>query len=171
MHNPPIDTVGARPRGSFREATDMTSWRVWLGAGLVLACGACGAGQTTRQEAVAVAHIARTCAPWDGAAFSVSVPLREGADPGALPALRVMVWSPPRFEHARTVVFADGDNRTGVAQYAESEERATPLTGEATFRQAADGGIEGTLRLIAADGRRFERRFRGPLDPGVVMCG
>lgn len=149
----------------------MASWRVWMAAGLVLACGACGAGQSTRPEAVAVARIARACAPWDGAAFSVSVPLREGADATALPALRVRVWSPPRFEHARTVVFGDGDDRTGVAQYAESEDRAMPLTGEATFRQAADGGIEGTLRLKAADGRRFERRFRGPLDPGQVMCG
>jgi len=149
----------------------MTSWRVWLGAGLVLACGACGAGQSTRPEAVAVADIARACAPWDGAAFSVSVPLREGADPAALPALRVMVWSPPRFERERTVVFADGDDRTGVAQYAESEDRATPLTGEATFRQTADGGLEGTLRLKAADGRRFERRFRGRLDDRRVMCG
>jgi len=149
----------------------MTSWRVWLGAGLVLACGACGAGQSTRPEAFAVADVARACAPWDGAAFSVSVPLREGADPGALPALRVMVWSPPQFEHERTVVFADGDDRTGVAQYMEAEDRATPLTGEATFRQAADGGIEGTLRLKAADGRRFERRFRGRLDDRMVMCG
>ena len=74
VHNRVIDTVGIGPRGSSPESADMTSWRVWIGAGLVLACAACGAGQPTRPEAVAVADIARACAPWDGAAFSVSVP-------------------------------------------------------------------------------------------------
>lgn len=149
----------------------MTSWRVWMAAGLVLACAACGAAPPTRPEVVATARIARTCAPWDGAAFTVSVPMSDGIDAAALPALRLMVWSAPQFERGQTVVFADGDDRTGAAQYAESEDSAMPLTGEATFRQAADGSIEGTLHLKAADGRRFERRFRGRLDPGAVMCG
>ncbi|MGN6153603.1 MAG: hypothetical protein ACTHOH_16600 [Lysobacteraceae bacterium] len=150
----------------------MTSWRAWMGTGLVLACTACGAVPPTRPEAAATAQIARSCAPWDGAAFTVSVPATgDGVDPAALPALRLSVWSAPQFDGERTVVFAEGDDRTGMALYAETVDRATPLTGEATFRQAADGSIEGTLRLKAADGRRFERRFRGRLDPATAMCG
>lgn len=149
----------------------MTSWRGWMCAGLVLACAACGAAPPTRPEAVATARIARTCAPWDGAAFTVSVPAGNGVDPAALPALQLSVWSSPQFDGERKVVFAEGDDRTGVAMYAETADHATPLTGEATFRQAADGSIEGTLRLKAADGRRFEQRFHGRLDDRVVMCG
>jgi len=146
----------------------MTSWRAWMGAGLVLACAACGAAPPTRSEAVATARIARTCAPWDGAAFTVSVPATDGASTAAL---QLSVWSSPQFDGERTVVFAEGDDRTGVAMYAETADRSTPLTGEATFRQAGDGSIEGALRLKAADGRRFERRFRGRLDPATAMCG
>lgn len=149
----------------------MASLRVWTGAALVLMCAACGAAPPTRPEAVATAQIARTCAPWDGAAFTVSVPLGNDADPAALPALQLSVWSSPQFDGERKIVFAEGDDRTGAASYAETVERATPLTGEATFRQAADGSIEGTLRLKAADGRRFERRFRGRLGDRAVMCG
>ena len=149
----------------------MTSWRVWMSAGLVLACAACGAAPPTRSEPVATARIARTCAPWDGAAFTVSVHVGHGVDPAALPGLQLSVWSSPQFDGERKVVFAEGDDRSGLAFYAETAEHTTPLTGEATFRQAADGSIEGTLRLKAADGRRFERRFRGRLDPGTVMCG
>ena len=149
----------------------MMSRHVWMATGLVLACAACGAAPPTRPEAVVAARIARTCAPWDGAAFTVSVSAGSAADPAALPALQLSVWSSPQFDGERKVVFAKGDDRSGVAFYAETAERSTPLTGEATFRQAADGSIEGTLRLQAADGRRFERRFRGRLDPGTVMCG
>jgi hypothetical protein len=137
-------------------------------AGLVLACAACGAAPPTRPEAVATARIARSCAPWDGAAFTVSVPAADGASTAAL---QLSVWSSPQFDGERKVVFAEGDDRTGVAMYAETADHAVPLTGEATFRQAADGSIEGTLHLKAADGRRFERRFRGRLDGGAVMCG
>lgn len=148
----------------------MRSWRGWMCAALVSACAACGTAPSMRPETIAAAHIARTCAPWDGAAFSVSVPVGHGVDPAALPALQLSVWSSPQFDGERTVVFADGDDRAGLAFHVETPERTTPLTGEVTFRQAADGGIEGTLRLKDADGRRFERRFRGRLDGGAVMC-
>ena len=107
----------------------MTSWRVWMSAGLVLACAACGAAPPTRSEPVATARIARTCAPWDGAAFTVSVHVGHGVDPAALPGLQLSVWSSPQFDGERKVVFAEGDDRSGLAFYAETAEHTTPLIG------------------------------------------
>ncbi|MBP6750240.1 MAG: hypothetical protein KA144_11415 [Xanthomonadaceae bacterium] len=116
------------------------------------------------------ARVEKTCAPWDGAAFVLSVRLGRSDDPMALPGLRLSVWRSPLFDRAQTVAFVEDAAEIGVVSHIDEAERSTTLEGEARFIPVANGAIEGTLNLKSTDGRRFERRFRAP-PTGTPLCG
>ena len=112
------------------------------------------------------ATIQHDCAPWDGAAFTVSIPL-PGGD-----ALSISIWQAPELSSPKTFSFPDNTGQVGNASLMHSGGAAEQLSGKVFFSSIKEGSpVEGRLELSTDNGQRFAEKFRAEWDDQIVMCG
>lgn len=124
--------------------------------------------QPPGRPTAAVAEL--SCAPWDGPAFEVRLPL----DPSApTPQVRIAIWRSPDIGTPSVFQFPDATQELGVAQVQHDDGTFEPLSGTVSFGPLRiDQPVTGSLRLIRArGGAAIERTFRAAWMPRQFLCG
>jgi hypothetical protein len=112
--------------------------------------------------------VVRDCAPWDGAAFTLSIPL----DTGRL--LIVSVFQAPDLRRSTTFTFPDPTGRLGNAVYRPEPGMGADetLTGTITF-QAVQAGlpVQGQMHLNSTSSGAFNGSFTAEWGNTTAYCG
>lgn len=112
------------------------------------------------------AVIQADCAPWDGAAFTLSIPF----DTGQL--ARISIYRAPDFQLRTTFSFPDTTGRVGNAVYQPELGEAQTITGRLTVDPVAlDTPVRGEFDLQSTDGLRMRGRFEATWIQAQAMCG
>jgi hypothetical protein len=123
-----------------------------------------GRKQEPAQILPAVIH--RDCAPWDGAAFTVMIPL----DPGG--SLDISIWRAPEFKFPKSFSFPDETGQVGNAILMSPAGLPEQLTGNVFFMQVNDReSAEGEFQFLTGTGQRFRGQFQAEWDDRMVLCG
>lgn len=112
------------------------------------------------------ATVNRDCAPSDGAAFTVRVPVSGGE------IINISIWQAPEIRFRKTFTFPDGTGQVGNVLLIPPAGMPESLTGEAWFEGVSAGEVlEGGFRLKSESGGRFEGQFIAEWGNEVVYCG
>ena len=116
-------------------------------------------------EEIFPATINRDCAPWDGAAFTVSVPM-DGE------VINISIWQSPDISFPVTFSFPDETGQVGNASLQFQVGLSQPLSGEVFFwRVDAESPVEGRFDLKDENGREFNGKFKAEWGNVTAMCG
>jgi hypothetical protein len=122
----------------------------------------------TKQEPAQLlpATVNRDCAPWDGAAFTVSIQY----DPATI--IIISIWQSPNIPHRSTFSFPDNSGQVGNAYIAPALSSYVELDGEVSFQRVEEGmPLEGRFNFTSERGERFDGRFTAEWGSQVVYCG
>jgi hypothetical protein len=112
------------------------------------------------------ATIDRDCAPWDGAAFTVSIPWNQAA------TLYVSIYQSPEITHPVTFSFPDETLRNGNAYLLRPDGSPEQLTGKVFFARVHAGkSVEGRFDLISASHEKLMGTFRAEWGTQMAYCG
>ena len=120
------------------------------------------------QEPVQVfpAAVNRDCAPWDGAAFTVSIPFESGS------IIYVSIWQSPDIILPVTFEFPDQTGRIGATTVLLRFSYSASLTGKVFFWRVEQGiPIEGEFDLLTEAGQRLKGKFIAEWGNEIVYCG
>ena len=124
---------------------------------------------STRNQAPAQifpATINRDCAPWDGSAFTVSIPMNDGT------MIDISIWKAPDIKFPVTFSFPDNTDQVGNASYRLTSDKYEQLSGKVFFWHVDTGSaVEGKFELVAEAGRQFNGQFKAEWGNLVMMCG
>jgi hypothetical protein len=124
---------------------------------------------STRNQAVIPvfpATINRDCAPWDGAAFTVSFRY----DP--VTTITISIWQSPDFTFPVTFSFPDETMRVGIAYSLPELDPLEELTGKVTFWRVEQGSpVEGEFNFVTERGKQFKGKFKAEWGNQIAMCG
>lgn len=123
-------------------------------------------GETRRPLQVFPAVINRDCAPWDGSAFTVSIPLDDGSN------MAISIYQSPDIKLPASFSFPDESMKEGNALLLLPGGSSEQLTGNAWFQRAEQGiPVEGRFRLRSESGVEFEGKFVAEWGDEIVYCG
>jgi hypothetical protein len=112
------------------------------------------------------ATINRDCAPWDGAAFTLSIPDGSGA------FIDVSIWQSPDFIFPVTFSFPDQTGRVGNAVYRSADGSFEALSGKVFFWRVEQGiPVEGEFNLVTGAGQQFKGKFKANWGDFLALCG
>jgi len=112
------------------------------------------------------ATINRDCAPWDGPAFTVSIPYTSGS------FINISIWQSPDLRLPTTFSFPDDTMRVGNATYLLRFGYSVQLTGKVFFRRVdMESPVEGEFDLVTEAGQRLKGKFKAEWDIQPVYCG
>jgi hypothetical protein len=112
------------------------------------------------------ATINRDCAPWDGPAFTVSIPLNNGI------TIHISIWQSPDIKLPARFSFPDETGQIGFAYILTEPNPIQELGGEVSFSRVEEEiPIEGEFNLITESGQQFKGRFKAEWGNEVVYCG
>jgi hypothetical protein len=112
------------------------------------------------------ATINRDCAPWDGAAFTISIPLEIGT------AINISIWQSPDIKFSKTFSFPDNTGEIGNAVHRSALDEYEQLSGKVFFsRVNMESPVEGEFDLKDEKGNQFKGKFKAEWSDQVVMCG
>jgi hypothetical protein len=135
----------------------------------VLAIGLLWFSQVMYKEenlSVLPATLKRDCAPWDGAAFTLSVQY----DP--VTTLTIAIWQSPDIQFPATFSFPDKTGQVGHAYILSELDPLTQLHGKVFFWRVEQGSpVEGKFNLRDENGKRFQGKFNAEWSNFVAMCG
>jgi len=123
---------------------------------------------TPNQEPAQIfpATINRDCAPWDGSAFTVSIPHEAGS------AINISIWQSPDIKLPVKFSFPDKSMRIGNATYLLRFSYSVQLTGTVFFwRVDRESPVEGEFDLLTEAGQRLKGKFKAEWGNEVVYCG
>ena len=116
-------------------------------------------------EHIFPATIHRDCAPWDGSAFIVSIPM-EGA------GITISIYQSPDIKLPTTFLFPDDTLSIGNALLMLPMGSSEQLTGKVSFQRVSqDIPVEGQLDLVTNAGEHFKGKFIAEWGNEVVYCG
>ena len=111
------------------------------------------------------ATINRDCAPWDGSAFTVSVPM-EGE------ILNISIWQSPDIKLPVTCKFPDETGQIGFAYILPELGPHQQLSGKVSFQHVEEGiPVEGEFNLVTESGKQFNGKFEAQWGNEIVYCG
>ena len=111
------------------------------------------------------ATVDRDCAPWDGPAFTVSIPLEEGA-------INISIYQPPDLRRSTRFSFPDASPHDGHALLLLPGAVPGNLTGKVSLQPVAQGvPVEGEFELSSDEGRHFNGAFLAEWGDEIVYCG
>jgi len=124
----------------------------------------------SRQRASAHAYTAsiqQDCAPWDGAAFSVKVPLENGD------VIDIAIWEAPSIQFEKTFSFGEEPSQVGYASLAHAVDSGEQLTGTVSFAYVdLDQPVEGEFVLDTIGSRQhFAGQFHAEWLERTMLCG
>jgi len=112
------------------------------------------------------ATIGRDCAPWDGAAFTLSVHF----DPAY--TIIISIWKSPDIKFPSSFKLSDETDGVGQAYILSEFDPLIPLHGKVSFQQVEPGGsVEGVFYLTDESGKRIKGKFNATWKNEPVMCG
>ncbi len=115
---------------------------------------------------VFAATVNRDCAPWDGAAFTISIPYDSRS------TIQVSIWQSPDIKRSTTFSFPDETGRIGNAVHSTQLGSPEQLIGTVFIRSAQQGiPMEGEFDLFTEAGRQFKARFMANWGDFTAMCG
>ncbi|MBM3125184.1 MAG: hypothetical protein FJZ87_08925 [Chloroflexi bacterium] len=120
------------------------------------------------QESVQVfaASVVRDCAPWDGPAFTVSIPYEAGT------IINISIYESPNIDHPARYSLPQGYSQVGQAVYFIRYSFSIPLTGKVSFPRVELGRpLEGEFDLRTESGHRLNGRFEAEWIDEIVYCG
>jgi hypothetical protein len=122
---------------------------------------------TRDQERLQVfpATINRDCAPWDGSAFTLSIPIEDVG-------ITISIYRSPDIRFPVTFLFPDDTMREGNAFLLSRAGLPEQLAGKVTFESVQQGKtVEGFLDLVTDSSQHFRGRFTAEWGDQLVMCG
>ena len=123
-------------------------------------------GATQSPLQVFPAFINRDCAPWDGGAFTVSIPLLDGS------SIAISIYQSPDIRFPISFSFPDESMTEGSALLLSSAGLAEGLNGEVWFpRVDQEIPVEGRFQLQSGAGVQFEGKFIAKWGDEIVYCG
>ena len=112
------------------------------------------------------ATINRDCAPWDGSAFTVSIPTNHGI------IIHISIWQSPDIKRPVRFSFPDKSGQIGFAYILPEVDPLQQLSGEVSFTRVKEGiPVEGEFDLITESGKQLKGRFKAEWGNQVVYCG
>lgn len=115
------------------------------------------------------AIINRDCAPWDGSAFTITIPL-QGAPSHS--AISISIWQSPNIAFPASFNFPDESGQTGSAVYRSAPDTWEQLQGKVSFRRVQPGDpVEGFFSFSTKGGEIFEGRLVATWGDQIVYCG
>jgi len=123
---------------------------------------------TRNQELAQVfpATVNRDCAPWDGAAFTVSVSTNDET------IINISIWQSPDITLPVKFSFPDETGQVGNAAYLSPSGEYEQLSGKVSFIRVAEGSpVEGEFSFTSERGERFNGKFEAQWEHEIVYCG
>ena len=112
------------------------------------------------------ATINRECAPWDGAAFKVSIPYNPGS------MVEISVWRSPDIKFPTAFTFSDQNGKIGDAFYVPLFGTAEPVSGIVSIKQVEeDGPVQGKFNLRTDNGYHVQGKFHATWENKIAICG
>jgi len=112
------------------------------------------------------ATINRDCAPWDGSAFTVSVPMKDGT------IIYISIWQSPDISLPVTFSFPDETGQIGFAYTLPELDPLEELSGEVFFWRVEEGiPVEGEFNFMTESGKQFKGKFKAEWGNVIAMCG
>jgi hypothetical protein len=123
-------------------------------------------GETQAPSQVFPAVINRDCAPWDGAAFAVSMPLSDGS------TIYVSIYQSPDIKFPSSYSFPDESKREGNAYLLLPDGSPEQLAGRVWFQRVQGGTpVEGRLQFRSEAGAQLEGEFVAEWGDEIIYCG
>jgi hypothetical protein len=111
------------------------------------------------------ATINRDCAPWDGSAFTISIPLQEKG-------ITISIYQPPDLKFPTAFLFPDDTMNVGNALLILPIGSPEQLTGNVSFQGVGqDIPVEGQFELVTNAGEHFKGKFVAEWKNEIVYCG
>ena len=111
------------------------------------------------------ATINRDCAPWDGSAFTVSIPM-DGE------IINISIWQSPDIKLPARFSFPDETGQIGYAYIIPELDPLQQLSGEVFFWRVEEGiPVEGEFDLLTEAGQQFKGKFEAQWRNEIVYCG
>ena len=123
---------------------------------------------TRNQAAIQVfpATVNRDCAPWDGSAFTVSIPYDSGS------VINISIWQSPDIKLPVKFSFPDETGQVGNAVYLSPSGEYEQLSGKVSFsRVGEESPVEGEFSFTSERGQEFRGRFTAEWENLIAMCG
>jgi len=112
------------------------------------------------------ATINRDCAPWDGAAFILSVSMRDEN------IISISIWQSPDIKVPVLFSFPGGARQLGNATYRSTSGEYEQLNGKVFFpRVNRESTVEGWFDLKNEAGEQFKGKFKAQWGNEIVYCG
>ena len=113
------------------------------------------------------ASIQQDCAPWDGGAFSVKIPLENGD------VIDIAIWESPAIQTKKTISFLEEPSQVGTASLVHSPESGEQLVGKVSYTHVnLDSPVDGTFELETIDSdQHFAGQFHAEWLDQIVLCG
>jgi hypothetical protein len=112
------------------------------------------------------ATVNRDCAPWDGAAFTVSVSTNDET------IINISIWQSPDIKLPVKFSFPDETGQVGNAAYLSPSGEYEQLSGKVSFTRVAEGSpVEGEFSFTSERGERFSGKFEAQWENEIVYCG
>jgi hypothetical protein len=111
------------------------------------------------------ATINRDCAPWDGSAFTVSIPMQDAG-------ITISIYQSPDIQLPTTILFPDATLSVGNTMLILPIGSPEQLTGKVYFQRVSqDVPVEGTFDLVTKAGERFKGQFIAEWGNEIIYCG
>lgn len=112
------------------------------------------------------ATVNRDCAPWDGAAFTVSIPYNSTS------TIMISIWQSPDIRLPITFSFPDETGQIGFAYILPELDPLQQLSGKVRFRHVdGESPVEGEFNLLMESGQKFKGKFEAEWGNQIAMCG
>ena len=105
------------------------------------------------------------CAPWDGSAFTISIPMQSGS-------LSVSIYRSPDIQNPTTFRFPDDTMSVGNALLTLPIGSAAQVRGRVTLQRVEQGlPVEGRFDLVTETGEQLNGKFIAEWGDEIIYCG
>jgi len=112
------------------------------------------------------ATVNRDCGPWDGSAFTVSIPMDAGT------SIDISIWQSPDIKFPKTFSFPDDTGQVGNALFRSRAGEYEVLSGEVRFESVSEAmPLAGRFSLKSASGGKYIGQFTAEWGSQMAFCG
>ncbi|HET7142784.1 MAG TPA: hypothetical protein VFI68_02085 [Anaerolineales bacterium] len=121
---------------------------------------------TAENDTVFEASVNRDCAPWDGTAYTISIPDQAGS------VIVLSIWKSPGVRFPVTYSFPDSSGRVGTAVHQFALGSFQQLSGKITLQPFEIGSpVLGGFNFTSEDGKQFTGVFKAEWGNQSAFCG
>lgn len=122
--------------------------------------------QAAGDATVFEATVNHDCAPWDGMAYTITIPYRAGS------MIDVSIWKSPDFQFPVTYSFPDSSGGVGTAIHQSAFGSFQQLSGKITLQPFDVGSpIVGSFNFTSESGEQFKGNFKAEWGNQSAICG